>query len=311
VLVLHQIPNELLGLSFKIVEVRKGTFAGRIHSSAFARPTARQVWFYFTTVTGCSRLAIVKRGGATKSREFHTTRWSIIAAAAERASPKNREALTELCRQYWYPIYAFARRSGYDAHDSQDLTQSFFQHLLEQNALNRATPAKGRFRTFLLASFQNHLSHFRERARAIKRGGGQQLLSLDGETAEDRYWHEPADDLTPEKIFEARWTMTVLAEAMSRLSEEYASQGKTATFEALKSFLDPINAKTPPSYEEAADGLRVSVGAVKTLIYRLRKRYTALLREEVASTVLDPADIDDELRALCDALIASEGRLDP
>ena len=272
---------------------------------------ARQVSFYFTTVTGCSRLAIVKRGGATKSREFHTTRWSTIAAAAERASPKNQEALAELCRQYWYPIYAFARRSGHDAHDSQDLTQSFFEYLLERNTLNQASPAKGRFRTFLLACFQNHLSHFQERARAVKRGGGFQILSLDGETAENRYWQEPADDLTAEKIFEARWAMTVLAEAMSRLSAEYASQGKTATFEALKSFLDPINTKTPQSYEQTSDGLGVSVGAVKTLIHRLRKRYTVLLREEVARTVLDSADIDEELRTLCDALIASEGRLDP
>ena len=276
-----------------------------------ADKTARQVSFYFTTVTGCSRLAIVKRGGATKNREFHTTRWSTIAAAAERASPKNQEALAELCRQYWYPIYAFARRSGHDAHDSQDLTQSFFEYLLERNTLNQATPARGRFRTFLLASFQNHLSHFRERARALKRGGGFQILSLDGEAAEDRYWQEPADELTAEKIFEARWAMTVLAEAMSRLSAECASQGKKATFEALKSFLDPINAKTPQSYEQTSDGLGVSVGAVKTLIHRLRKRYTVLLREEVARTVLDPADIDEELRTLCHALIASEGRLDP
>jgi RNA polymerase sigma-70 factor (ECF subfamily) len=276
-----------------------------------ADKTARQVSFYFTAVTGCSKLAIVKRGGATKSREFHTTRWSTIAAAAERASPKNQEALAELCRQYWYPIYAFARRSGHDAHDSQDLTQSFFQYLLERNTLNRATPAKGRFRTFLLACFQSHLSHFRERARAVKRGAGFQILSLDGEAAEDRYWQEPADDLTAEKIFEARWAMTVLAEAMSQLSAECASQGKTAIFEALKSFLDPINAKTPQSYEQTSDGLGVSVGAVKTLIHRLRKRYTALLREEVARTLLDPADIDEELRTLCDALIASEGRLDP
>ena len=267
--------------------------------------------FYFTAVTGCSRLPIVKKGGATKSREFHTTRWSVIAAAAERASPNNQEALAELCRRYWYPIFAFARRSGYDVHDSKDLTQSFFEHLLEQNALNRATPARGRFRTFLLASFQNEISHSREKARAIKRGGGYEIISLSAEAAEDRYWHEPADNLTAEKIFEARWAMTVLTEAMRRLSEEYTSQGKTATFEALKSFLDPINAKTAQSYEQAADGLGVSVGAAKTLIHRLRKRYTALLREEVAHTILDPADIDEELRALCDALIASEGRLDP
>ena len=242
---------------------------------------------------------------------FHTTRWSVVISAGERSSPKNQEALAEVCTHYWYPIYAFARRSGYNAHDSQDLTQSFFQYLFEHSALNRATPARGRFRTFLLASFQNHISHSREKARAAKRGGGQQLLSLNADAAEDRYWHEPADYLTAEKIFEARWAMTVLGKAMRRLDEEYAAQGKAAAFEALNSFLDPIHAKTPPSYEKVADALRVSVGAVKTLVHRLRKRYSALLREEVGCTVSDAAEVDEELRALCEALIASEGRLDP
>ena len=253
----------------------------------------------------------MREGCAAKSVGFHTTRWSVIISAGERASPRNQEALAELCTRYWYPIYAFARRRGYNPHDSQDLTQSFFQHLFEQNALNRATPARGRFRTFLLASFQNHISHSREKVRSIKRGGGHQLLSLNAEVAEDRYWQEPADYLTAEKIFEARWAMTVLAEVMRRLGEEYASQGKTATFEALKSFLDPIHAKNPPSYEQASKALRVSLGAVKTLIHRLRKRYIALLRAEVGRTLSDPVEIDEELRALCDALIASEGRLDP
>jgi RNA polymerase sigma-70 factor (ECF subfamily) len=134
---------------------------------------------------------------------------------------------------------------------------------------------------------------------------------LDTEVAEDLYSHEPADYLTAENIFDARWAMTVLGEAMRRLGEEYASQGKTATFKTLKSFSDPINAKTPPSYEQASDALGVSVGAVKTLIHRLRKRYIALFREEVGRTVSDPAEIDEELHALCEALIASEGRLDP
>jgi RNA polymerase sigma-70 factor (ECF subfamily) len=183
--------------------------------------------------------SLVKKGHGSRALDFHTTRWSIIASAARRASPRNQEALTELCNRYWYPIYAFARRRGYDAYDSQDLTQSFFQHLLGQNALNRATPARGRFRTFLLASFQNHISHFRERARAIKRGGGDRPLSLDVEAAEGRYWHEPADYLTAEKIFEARWAMTVLLEAMRRLGAEYASQGKAPTFETLNRFWTP------------------------------------------------------------------------
>jgi hypothetical protein len=134
---------------------------------------------------------------------------------------------------------------------------------------------------------------------------------LDAETAEERYGHEPADCLTAAKIFEARWAMDVLTETMRRLGEEYASLGKPAVFEALKFFLDPINAKTPPTYEQASEALQISLGAVKTLIHRLRKRFIALLREGVGRTVSDPAEIDEELRALCAALIASEGRLDP
>jgi len=254
---------------------------------------------------------IVKEGCAARSVGFHTTRWSLVISAGNGAGAKNQEALAELCKHYWYPLYAFARRSGYNAHDSQDLTQSFFQHLFEQNALNRAAPARGRFRTFLLASFHNHISHSREKARAVKRGGGHQPLSLNTEAAEDRYRQEPADYLTAEKIFEARWAITVLAKAMRSLEEEYAAQGKIATFEALKCFLDPIHVKTTPSYERASDALRVGLGAVKTLIHRLRKRYAALLREEVRRTLSDPTEIDEELRALCEALIASEGRLDP
>jgi len=253
----------------------------------------------------------VNKSQVTTGGGFHTTRWSVIFSAGERASPNNQEALAELCRQYWYPVYAFARRSGYDAHDSQDLTQSFFYYLLEQNAVKWATPARGKFRNFLLASFRNHLSHFRERARAVKRGGGHQLLSLDAAAAEGRYWREPTDHLTAEKIFEARWAITVLAETMTRLSQEYNSEGRKTTFEALKSFLEPVSGKTLPTYEEAASALRVSVGAVKTLVHRLRRRYTTLLRDEVGRTVSDPAEIDEELRALCEALIASEGRLEP
>jgi len=253
----------------------------------------------------------VKQGYLAKGVGFHTTRWSVIVSAADRANPRSEEALAQLCTHYWYPIYAFARHTGYGPYDSQDLTQSFFQYLLEQNALNRATPAGGKFRTFLLASFQNHISHAREKARAVKRGGGQQHLYLDAETAEERYGHEPADCLTAAKIFEARWAMDVLTETMRRLGEEYASLGKPAVFEALKSFLDPINAETPPSYEQASEALQISLGAVKTLIHRLRKRFITLLREGAGRTVSDPAEIDEELRALCAALIASEGRLDP
>ena len=163
----------------------------------------------------------------------------------------------------------------------------------------------------MLASLQNYLSDELGRARCLKRGGNQEFIHLDAEDAEERYRLEPVEFLTAEKIFDARWAMTVLGEALKQLRQEYASQGKTSTFEALKAFLDPNNGIAPPSYEEVANRLQVTTGAVKTLIHRLRKRYTTLLREEVGRTVSDPAEIDEEIHALCDAVVASEGRLGP
>jgi hypothetical protein len=160
-------------------------------------------------------------------------------------------------------------------------------------------------------SFQNHLSDLGDRAGRLKRGGGKEFVQLDAQEAEERYRLEPVESLTPEKIFDARWAITVLGEALKQLREEYATAGKTSTFEALKVFLDPDNSVAPPSYEEVANRLCVTTGAVKTLIHRLRKRYTALLREEVGRTVSDPAEVDEEIHALCEALIASEGRLGP
>ena len=161
------------------------------------------------------------------------------------------------------------------------------------------------------ASFQNHISDTVDRTRRLKRGGDKEFVKLDAEYAEERYQREPIDSLTAEKIYDARWAITVLGEALKKLNHEYAIAGKTSTFEALKVFLDPNSSMAPPSYDEVANRLNVSTGGVKTLIYRLRKRYTALLREEVARTVSDPAEIDEEVHALCEALIASEGRLEP
>ena len=242
---------------------------------------------------------------------FHTTRWTIVMKAAQSQAQGGQAALADLCRVYWYPLYIFARRRGHSPDDAQDLTQSFFLHLLERRALSGVDRLKGKFRSFLLASFQNHLSDAADRARRLKRGGGKEFIELDAEEAEERYRHEPVESLTAEKIFDARWAMTVLGEALKKLSDEYATAGKASTFEALKAFLDPNNIVAPPSYDEVANRLKVSTGGVKTLIHRLRKRYTALLREEVGRTVSDPAEIDGEIHALCDALVASEGRLAP
>jgi RNA polymerase sigma factor (sigma-70 family) len=242
---------------------------------------------------------------------FHTTRWTIVMRAAQSQAQGGQSALAELCRLYWYPLYIFARRRGHSPDDAQDLTQGFFLHLLEHRALTRVDRLKGKFRSFLLASFQNHLSDAVDRARRLKRGGDKKFVQLDAEDAEERYRREPVEFLTAEKIFDARWAMTVLGEALKQLRQEYATAGKTSTFEALKVFLDPNNSIAPPSYDEVANRLKVSTGGVKTLIHRLRKRYTALLREEVGRTVSNPAEIDEEIHALCDALVASEGRLGP
>jgi DNA-directed RNA polymerase specialized sigma24 family protein len=207
------------------------------------------------------------------------------------------------------PLYVFVRRRGYNPEDAQDLTQGFFLHLLSHKALAQVNPLKGKFRSFLLASIQNYLSKQTDRTRCLKRGGKTEFLPLDAEDAEERYRLEPIDYITAEKIFDARWALTLLDEAMRLLSAECAGQGTMETLETLKPFLHPINSETLPLYEQVADQLKISVAAVKMLIHRLRKRYTTLLRAEVARTVSDPGEIDEEIHSLCDALIASEGRL--
>jgi RNA polymerase sigma-70 factor (ECF subfamily) len=242
---------------------------------------------------------------------FHTTRWSAVLLSAQSHTPGSQAALAELCRIYWYPIYAFVRRRGSRAEDAQDLTQGFFLHLLDHKALREVSPAKGKFRSFLLASLQNYLSDQADRARCLKRGGNIEFVPLDMKSAEDRYRLAPPDFLTTNKIFDAQWAMTLLDDAMGRLSREYAALGKATIFETLKPFIDPINSKAALSYEQVAGTLRVDLGAVKKLIFRLRKRYASMLREEIARTVSDPAEVDQEIHALCEALIAAEGRLDP
>ncbi len=229
--------------------------------------------------------------------------------AVQSQAQGGQSALAELCRLYWYPLYVFVRLSGHSPDDAQDLIQGFFLHLLEHRAPTGVDRLKGKFRSFLFASLQNYLSDEFDRARWLKRRGNEEFVHLDAEDAEERYRLEPVEFLTAEKIFDARWAMTVLGEAMNRLRQEYATEEKASTFETLKVFLDPINSIAPPSYEEVAHQLQVSMGGVKTLIHRLRKQYTALLREEVGRTVCDPVEIDEEIHALCEALVASEGRL--
>jgi RNA polymerase sigma-70 factor (ECF subfamily) len=161
----------------------------------------------------------------------------------------------------------------------------------------------------LVASLQNYLSDEADKARCLKRGGNIEFVPLDTKAAEDRYRLTPLDFLTADNVFDARWAMTLLDEAMSRMRKEYAAHGKASVFETLKPFIDPINSKAVLSYEQVANALQVSAGSVKKLIFRLRKQYASLLREEVARTVSEPSDIDEEIHSLCEALLATEGRL--
>jgi RNA polymerase sigma factor (sigma-70 family) len=238
---------------------------------------------------------------------FQTTRWSMVLVSAQSQAPGYQEALADLCKLYWYPLYAFIRHRSYSSEDAKDLVQGFFLHLIEYKTLSRVDRAKGKFRSFLLASLQNFLLNEMDRARCLKRGGKAEFVYIDLEEAEDRYRFEPVEELTPEKIFDARWAMALLGEAMNRLGREYVAQGKESAFQALRAFLDPINTKRLPSYEEVAGQLEVSVGSLKMQIHRLRKQYAATIREEISRTVSDPADVDTETHELCEALIAAEG----
>jgi RNA polymerase sigma factor (sigma-70 family) len=247
-------------------------------------------------------------GGAGR---FRTTRWTAVLLSAQSQAPGSQEALAQLCRIYWYPIYAFVRHRRYSPEDAQDLTQGFFLHLLGHKGLSQVSRLKGKFRSFLIASLQNYLCDQADSAHRLKRGGNLEFVPLNTESAEDRYPLGALDLLTAERIFDARWAMTLLDEAMGRLRQECAIQGKTRIFETLKPFLDPVNSKAALSYEHVAAALEVSVGSVKALIHRLRKQYAALLREEVSRTVCEPGEVDEEIHSLCEALIAAEGRLGP
>jgi RNA polymerase sigma factor (sigma-70 family) len=241
---------------------------------------------------------------------FRTTCWNLVFDSGNVDASQHRNALAELCSLYWYPLYAFARYKGFSEDDAEDLTQSFFLHLLEKTALKEAHPHRGRFRSFLLACFQNHISIYRQYNFAAKRGGGHPLISLDAQQSEERYCLEPTEDLTAETMFDARWAHILIDRAMMRLAEEYRRQGKEKVFERLRIHLNIKGHEITCSYEQSAKELGLSLGAVKTLVFRMRKRFAAFLRDEVAKTVLDPADIDAEIHALYDALVATEGRLE-
>jgi RNA polymerase sigma-70 factor (ECF subfamily) len=237
---------------------------------------------------------------SAKSRWFATTHWSVVLTASDGASPQAAEALENLCRTYWYPLYAYARRKGYSAPDAQDLTQEFFARFLEKNSLSRADRQRGRFRSFLLTSFQNFLGHEWDRARTEKRGGGWTFISWDERAAEGRYQLDGTPDLPPDKIFEQRWAFTLFQQALTRLREEAVASGKVEQFEQLKSFLSAE--PDEGAYADVAARLSLSTGAVAVGVHRLRQRFGHLVREEIAHTVASPAELDEEMRYLIDLM---------
>lgn len=235
-------------------------------------------------------------------RRFATTRWSQVIAAGQANTAASRDALASLCEAYWYPLYAYVRRWGHDPDEAQDLTQEFFARLLEKQYLRDADPSRGRFRSFLLASLKHFLSNERDKATAVKRGGRANIVALEIETAEGMYQLEPPDADTPEKVFERRWALMLLERTLARLREEFAAGGRADVFSRLEGYLTGERETVP--YAQLAGELGMTEGAIKVAVHRLRKRFGALLREEIGDTVSDPREIDDEVRELFRILTA-------
>ena len=231
---------------------------------------------------------------------FAATRWTRVFLARARESPEAREALEELCQTYWYPLYAFIRRSGHTREDAQDLAQEFFARLLARDWLAQVDASKGRFRSFLLGALKHFLANELDKARAIRRGGRQPFISLDAVTAETRYQLEPAHLEAPDKIFERRWAIQILDKALAALQREHTQQGKGVVFDTLKDCLAGSRESVP--YAELAPRLGVSVAALKVMVHRFRGRYRDLLHEEVARTVDEHGQIEGEMRYLLEIL---------
>lgn len=228
---------------------------------------------------------------------FQTTRWSLVLAAAQGVEG-SREALEWLCTTYWYPLYAFVRRQGPDAESARDLTQSFFMHLLDKEALRRIDPQQGRFRAFLLAAMKNFLANERAHLQAFKRRTDDPAFRRSLDEAEERYLRDPATHLGPEELFETKWAQAVLDRATRRLGEEMAAGGKGELYERLRGHLTGDDA----AYDRIAEGSDMTPGALRVAVHRMRRRLGALLREEVAQTVSESEDVDQEIRRLLEAV---------
>lgn len=232
--------------------------------------------------------------------EFATTEWSVVLRARNCLDDATNLALATLCKRYWFPLYAYIRRHVSDVNEAQDLTQGFFAQLLETNLIGRAEPERGRFRSFLLVSCKNFLANERDRSRAQKRGGAVKRLSLDFDSGESRVSLEPSHELTPDRLFERKWALVLLDVTIDRLRAEYVARDQLSQFELLKQGLTGDRSRS--GYVATAERLGATEAAARQSGHRLRKRFRELLREEVAKTVADPSQINDEIQRLFKSL---------
>ena len=232
----------------------------------------------------------------TPQQSFVTTHWSVVLAARAPDAPQAAAALAELCRTYWYPLYAFVRRKGHSPHDAQDLTQAFFARLLEKNYVAQVDRERGRFRTYLLAALTHFLADEWDKARRLKRGGDREIISFDAASAEERYRLEPIDQLDASKLYERRWVTTLFDKVLARLEQEFRDSGKGELFDGLKSSL--LAEDSGSSYAELGSPMGLTEDAVKQAVHRMRRRYRELFREEIAQTVAGPGEVEDELKHL-------------
>jgi DNA-directed RNA polymerase specialized sigma24 family protein len=223
-----------------------------------------------------------------------------VVSAGRKSSPHSDQALAELCNTYWYPLYAYLRRQGRTKEDAEDLVQAFFARFLEKNYLEGLSAARGKFRAFLLASLKHFLANESDKSKRQKRGGGIQHLSLNWQSADERYHLDPPDPASPDRVFDREWALALLECVITRLRDECVAEGKTELFEHAKAFLMAGREAIP--YAESAEALGLQEGALRVAVHRLRKRYRELLRNEIAQTLEDPAQVAEELRSLQAAL---------
>ena len=227
---------------------------------------------------------------------FQETAWSIVLAAGNASEPRAHRALAELCRVYWPPIYGVLRRRGYNRDDAQDLTQSFFEHMLQEETLRRASPDRGRFRSFLLGALNRVIADEQAHGRAQRRGGQAAFISMDEFAAEEMQHERLTSELSPAETLDARWAGVLLQRALEKVRAEFTAEGKAKTFEALSPFLG--GEKPDVTYQEVAQRLGLALAAVKTHIHRLRRQFATAVRREIMQTVSAPHEVEEELRQL-------------